>query len=409
MKDQWTDDIKDLLKDYQAKAPEGMLDQVKGEMARRGLHAGHARTVPLWPRRAVAAAAVLAIVGGTAVWLSLRGDGPAVDTAQVAQRVTAQASQGATTAGQETAETATWTESHVVRPIAAVADKVVRTLTSSAADEEPLLADAAVGPQPQTTGMAGASMPTQDVTPETSLRENIQAVTSQTTQDTPALGAKAVRKRGRLGFGTGMGAFAAGDGGQTTGYSLVQADGQPAELASQPHVTTHEDHKRPLKVGLAVSYRINDRLSVQTGVTYAYLRSTITTTDYDGTTTSKQRLHYVGVLVTVNYSLWRKKRLAVYVAGGGEVQQLVSGHAKETIEHYDGNPTHDEKHVSDHRPQFSVTAAAGAEYRLLPHVGAYVEPCASYHFDNGSDVRNYYKDKKLNFGVGVGLRFHISK
>lgn len=409
MKDQWTDDIKDLLKDYQAKAPEGMIDQVKGEMARRGLHTGHARTVPLWPRRAVAAAAAIAIVGGTAVWISLRGDGPTGDMTQVAQRATAQPSQGSTTAEQGPAETVTWTESHVVRPIAAVADKVVRTLASSAADEAPLMADAGESLQGQAPMVAATSATPQDVMPETTLREKRPALVAQSSQDVPLQGAKAVRKHGRLGFGTGMGAFAAGDGGQTMGYNLVQSDAVPPELASQPQTTTHEDHKRPLKVGLAVSYRVNDRLSVQTGVTYAYLRSTITTSDYDGTTTSKQRLHYVGVPVTVNYSLWRKKRLSVYVSGGGEVQQLVSGHAKETIEHYDGNPTHDEKHVSDHRPQFSVTAAAGAEYRLLPHVGAYVEPCASYHFDNGSDVRNYYKDKKLNFGVGVGLRFHISK
>ena len=38
MKKQWNKDIRDQLKDFPKKAPEGLLDDIKSEMLRRGLH-----------------------------------------------------------------------------------------------------------------------------------------------------------------------------------------------------------------------------------------------------------------------------------------------------------------------------------------------------------------------------------
>ena len=190
----------------------------------------------------------------------------------------------------------------------------------------------------------------------------------------------------------------------TTGY-----EGQNLNVMEHPYHVTHEKYNRPIKVGVSVSYRINDRLSLQSGITYAYLKSETTTESYDGIVNAKQKLHYVGVPLSVSYSLWHKHHFNAYVAGGGEVQKLVNGHANEKKDHYDGAPTTTKVDIHEHRPQFTVSAAAGVEYQFASFAGVFVEPNASYHFDNGSDVKNYYKDNQFNIGVGVGLRLHLQK
>ena len=57
--------------------------------------------------------------------------------------------------------------------------------------------------------------------------------------------------------------------------------------------------------------------------------------------------------------------------------------------------------------QWSVNAAAGAEYNFTPNVGFYVEPGVDHHFNNGSDVENYYKHKPTSFSLNLGLRVNI--
>ena len=59
------------------------------------------------------------------------------------------------------------------------------------------------------------------------------------------------------------------------------------------------------------------------------------------------------------------------------------------------------------RVQFSGKASLGAQYDISPSVGLYIEPGAKYYFDNGSDIENTFKDKKLNFNLQFGLRFNL--
>ena len=69
MKKQWNKDIRDQLKDFPKKAPEGLLDDIKSEMMRRGLSPSPVADKPkhLYPkvfRRVASVAAVLLILLG---------------------------------------------------------------------------------------------------------------------------------------------------------------------------------------------------------------------------------------------------------------------------------------------------------------------------------------------------------
>ena len=80
MKEQWTDKIRQRMETLDVKAPEGLLDDIKAEMARRGIvpsatRKPHRRTAAMWVWRGVACAAMIALVAGVGTWLMApRGD-----------------------------------------------------------------------------------------------------------------------------------------------------------------------------------------------------------------------------------------------------------------------------------------------------------------------------------------------
>ena len=168
----------------------------------------------------------------------------------------------------------------------------------------------------------------------------------------------------------------------------------------------HMHHKHPVMAGLSVRYRLTDRWALQSGLTYSYLSSE----GESGTTTqprvTEQRLHYLGVPVAASYTVMRTKRFELYGTAGAEVQKLVSGKRKTTTpagnDHYSVT-------IKEHRPQFSVNAAVGAELKLTQSTSVYVEPGVTRYIDNGSSVDNIYKEKPTNFSLNVGLRINLNK
>lgn len=157
-------------------------------------------------------------------------------------------------------------------------------------------------------------------------------------------------------------------------------------------------HHAPVSVGIQVAFGVAPRLSVSTGVVYTRTSSDFKpyySNDYD----IHQVLHYVGVPVGVNYEFWRSNGFHTYVMAGVEVDLNVKNDSEDNGEKLEN--------VKRDRPQFSGKASLGAQYDITPKVGLYIEPGAKYYFDNGSDVQNTFKDKKLNFNLQFGLRFNL--
>lgn len=165
------------------------------------------------------------------------------------------------------------------------------------------------------------------------------------------------------------------------------------------------DHDYPIKAGLSVGYAFGGKWSVTTGVTYSFLRSTLKYSEGKSYGEGTQKLHYLGIPVSLNYDIVKNRRLTLYLSGGGEMQKLLDG--KMTIrKEGTGSETINEG-VSENSLQWSLHAALGAQYILGNGIGIYVEPGAEYHFDNGSCVMNYYKKHKTSFSLNLGIRLNI--
>ena len=158
-------------------------------------------------------------------------------------------------------------------------------------------------------------------------------------------------------------------------------------------------HHAPVSVGMQIAFGVAPRLSLSTGVVYTRTSSDFYPYAPNNDYNVHQVLHYVGIPVGLNYELWRSGGFHAYVMAAAEAAYNVKNDTDE-----DGTRKQDAKRD---RVQFSGKASLGAQYDISPSVGLYIEPGAKYYFDNGSDVENTFKDKKLNFNLQFGLRFNL--
>ena len=191
------------------------------------------------------------------------------------------------------------------------------------------------------------------------------------------------------------------DGGFRNGESFV--------VYNQPEVETKYSHKLPVKFGVSFRYGFNERLGIESGLTYTLLNSTFTTAagTANGNTTGKQTLHYIGIPLNVTYNIIGSKLFNVYASAGGAMEKAVGGYF-ETTGHVDGKRSETNRNsLKPKELQWSLNASAGAQVNVLNQLGLYVEPGISYRIPSGSHVRSIYTDKKLDFSIGFGIRFNF--
>ena len=113
---------------------------------------------------------------------------------------------------------------------------------------------------------------------------------------------------------------------------------------------------------------------------------------------SEQTLYYLGVPLNIQYLLRKSRQWKVYVTGGAEVDWNVRADSKT-----EGVKTQ----IKKDQTQWSLGAAVGVEYDIIPQLGIYAEPGLRYYFDNGSKVQNFFKEQPTNWSLQLGIRLNI--
>ena len=164
-------------------------------------------------------------------------------------------------------------------------------------------------------------------------------------------------------------------------------------------VTTNRiNHRQPIRFGFSLRYRLGERWSVESGLTYTRLSADITHSVDGKATETEQRLNYLGIPVSASYQLWGSRYFNFYLSAGGLVEKMIKG--SRTTQGVSNS-------VSIHPLQLSVNGALGAEFNIIDNLSLYAEPALNYYFDNGSAIPTFYQEKPLNFNLNVGLRFNI--
>jgi hypothetical protein len=164
-------------------------------------------------------------------------------------------------------------------------------------------------------------------------------------------------------------------------------------------------HKTPISVGLGVSYYLNSRWSLQSGVTYTILRSEWNLNNIAGDLEEcKQNLHYIGVPLSISYRIAEWNRFQLYASTGGMCEFNIAGMYKESITSENLKITNSE-YLRMKEPVWSVNARTGINYPLWKFINVYAEAGASYYFDNKSEIKTIRSDKPFNVSLQAGIRF----
>lgn len=191
------------------------------------------------------------------------------------------------------------------------------------------------------------------------------------------------------------GGLLAANSSRQTGYSYNNLSNASFDSNVSGTIEYVSEHHLPIRFGLSVSYQLTPLLALHSGISYTYLYSEFSV-PLDKNVNYDQKLHYLGIPFGVTWQLWSATHFRFYVSGGMMLEKCVSGEM-------------DGYSVSKKPWQWSVEAAAGAEYTLTRQLGFYLEPSLGYYFNDGSSLEHYYKEHPWTPSLEFGLRLHLNK
>ncbi len=169
------------------------------------------------------------------------------------------------------------------------------------------------------------------------------------------------------------------------------------------------EHDQPVSFGITLSKSIFDNLFIESGLTYTYLSSRLRNANANFRIEETQKIHYLGIPVNLNYTLFSVKRFNLYASVGGMLEKDLYGEYRKlgTGETLDFNSTAEEeevKKISQRNPQLSVNAGVGLSYPLMQHLRIYGKVGGAYYFDAGNEYKTIYSDRKIVMDLNIGLR-----
>jgi len=396
----WTQQLRDKLADYEESVPDDLWAGIEARLIEESGKRQSARTIPLWGRWAVAASLVgLLFGGGYLLWTN---DSQSASIADASVETTKRK----IPMKSENNDPSQTNKDEVKTDEISIQDLVSDSEPSTAQEtptqpESPQTFVQPDAPQPQ-------AEPERTPKPETTLPE--QRETEKVIRELDAKIAEAKRRKHQS---TSFSLFASNDLGSWSNrngvlmspnqlanydYSLIQASTRQVEQVYLYNYEERQKHYQPISFGLTVKIPISSRISLSSGIVYTRLRSDFTNIVNGYELEKQQTLYYLGIPLSAQYLLWGFKGLNVYATAGGQVDFCI----KTKVVSNGTNIPYDKD-----RPQFSMQGALGLQYDIIPQLGIYAEPGVKYYFNNGSKVRNFFKDKPTNFNLQLGLRLNL--
>lgn len=350
MSEQWINEMRQMMTDYQWPVPEVSWDEIDQTVA-----ANKARRARLLWLRRMAAAAVVLLIAGIGYWGLLRHEAePIVEKYWAQENPLENKTLEDISQGREIQQSKTASPVSTAAPDTA---NITKTTDTNEKEKSQPVEEKKAKPIDKTSPVIYPS--------DLHQRKNLDnRLTAKVYMSSTMAGSQIESSQS-------MGSYST----EGDPYSPYQT-----ELAKQ-----YVHHRQPVRFGLSLRYQLDNRWSFESGLTYTRLSSDITTIMNDVTTVTEQRLNYLGLPLNISYEFWKSRYFGLYVSGGGMI----------------------EKCLDTSSWQFSLNGAAGVEYRLTDFFSLYAEPGLGYYFKDGSSIPTIYKDHPLNFNLNFGIRFNL--
>ena len=417
--DQWTQRLRDHLADIEAPVPDDLWEKIEARLPKEVASPTpkkEARIVPLWARWAAAAV----IVGGLVILWNVKSGIWNENSLLSSKSETTKKTSAEKTPALMKSEKSEESES------SESIEQGVKAPTLLA-EEIPMESEKKVEETPLVP-VSSEEKPNEPILPvssEEKSNESIQPISSEKKPNGPEKSPEnvirelnqkiAAYKQHRRGSAT-INLYASnGFGNQSYRNGVLMSqellsnydyyrnpDSHGTRVGNSPvYLANHEERQnfyQPISFGLSVNIPISSKFSVSTGVVYTRLSSDFTSIANSLVYERQQKLHYVGIPLTVLYNVWQWHGLNVYATAGGQADFNVKAYM--TTE---GTETKLEKD----NLQWSVNAALGVQYNFIPQLGIYVG--IKHYFNNGSHIQNYFKHRPTNFNLQIGLRLNMGK
>lgn len=434
MEKQWIENLRKRFDDRKTPVPDGLWSDIEaamnakvGQAAEKNEPAKALRVVPLWQKRAVAAAACVIIAGGAGLMLMQRSDKEMTTNEKTYVKATAAESTENAVAEANTEPTAGNITAAVSRAVKERFAANVKHAEAMSEDVSRMINEEKVTAQTEESKESSDRLAQKTEQQSTHTQQDRHVRNKIYEENAKLMAASSHEKKGGRGmnfsvYGSSLTAIGGATNGSNDIYSplrmqeytalnndmlLLSSIAQDAGNGGESGNEVRVRHRQPLKLGASLRFRLNNRLALETGIMYSYHSSDIASGDEKSGYKTNQKLHFAGIPLSLSCNLWRNDFLEVYAKGGGAVEFCISG-TSDTDYISGSTVTRTEtESVRDTHPQWSVNAAAGVQYNFIDRLGVYVEPGVSYYIDNGGTVSTIYRDKPLNFNLNLGLRFTI--
>lgn len=182
--------------------------------------------------------------------------------------------------------------------------------------------------------------------------------------------------------------------------NIRDMNGNRPLLYEKAEKTVNWEHTIPISISTTVQKMFTKRIGIETGLTYTYL-SSHANVDKKPRIDVKQRLHYLGVPISIVYNIAETNNLNFYAKGGFLVDKAISTEYKTYL---DNKITTDK--LDSQGVQWTSSLQVGAEYEIGKLVSLYVEPTVNYYFKS-KQPESYRTENDFGFSVTLGVRFKL--
>ncbi len=159
----------------------------------------------------------------------------------------------------------------------------------------------------------------------------------------------------------------------------------------------------PLSVGLNLHIPFTERFGMGTGLKYSYLQNSFQAlVDNSVQAMVDQKLHYIGIPLSVYYRILDSDNWSCYVTGGGVMEKGLGMTSR--MKDLKGDITSRKDKIEG--LQWSVDLGIGLEYFFTDVFGIYFDPSLVYFFDCDQPF-NIRTSQPLQFEMELGLRFNL--
>ena len=174
-------------------------------------------------------------------------------------------------------------------------------------------------------------------------------------------------------------------------YRQMSGDGNGILSGEMENV--HYKHLPPITFGVSIGINLSKRFTIITGLEYSLYLSHKEITSSKRVRNEMQQIHYLGLPIRCDYTIYSNKSFEWYVGGGFEVEKCVSASS--------GTTSFKEKNFL-----WSVVATTGIQYNITKNISLYCEPYCSYLLSE-TNLFSYRTENPVTISAKLGLRFDL--